>query len=639
MLIFLALYQDWTAYLLAVVFVLIHHGVFGVLWPGEVYNHPAALSAPWTWAAIHAFFILSAGAGSVTAWRFNEVAAAETKLILDSIGEGILGLDLEGKLTLINPAAQNMLGLNNGNSLGLPFHQIVSLKKFNKKVCSDTPFSIAESLQNGLAHHSADQVFCREDGICFPVEYQSTPVVQRGVFQGLVVNFTDITDRKLADERQHRDLEQLSILNEIGQAVNSTLDLKGVLNLLLNKIDETLPYSAVTLRLYNRQTGSLEPVDSRNMDEEQWKQNSGDFEYVGPQGLSRTVFERKAPLALRDIQSDPNALRPELFHRQGFVSFLGLPLMADGEVLGVLGVYTKKPHEFTREEIKFLTTLVNQVAVAIHNSQLYEQVRQQAIELDKANRLQADFTAMIVHDLRSPLMSIMSIAALLEDGLFGKMTAEQKKWVSKINVNSSELGNLVSDILDLSKLEAGRIEVVKQSIDLGDFMKTSLETFLPVAKEKQISLKIKPISGIDKIEADPRRLDQVLQNLVSNAMKFTPEGGKIEVGAKRIGSNEVRIWVKDSGIGIAPDEISSLFQKYHQMSNANSGGGKGTGLGLLICKMIVEAHGGSIQVESDLGKGSTFTVTIPLEPRELMIVEKDVARLDSETTPVDAAYC
>jgi len=527
--------------------------------------------------------------------------------------DGIITANERALIESFNPAAEAIFGYRAEEVLGKPFTLLMS-ERCHEAHQEALPRATSAAETN-LVGKTLELQGVRKDGTEFPIEL-SLAAWKVGRCPRHLSVIRDITERKLADETKRRNLEQFRILNEINKAVNSTLDLKDILNLLLNKIDETLPYSKTTLRLYDRQTGSLEPVALGNLDEQQWRRGSDIDQSISRRGLSHAVGESKAPIIVPNVQSDPRSVAPELFRKQGLFSFLGLPLIADGEVLGVLGVYTKKPHDFTDEEVKFLSTLVAQVAVAIRNSQLYEQVSRQAVELKKANAIQADLTAMIVHDLRSPLINIMSIASLLEDGLFGEMTAEQKKWAGKINANSSNLANLVSDILDLSKLEAGHIELVKLSIDLGEFIQSSLENYLPRVKEKRITLKLKPSSDLVMIDADPRRLDQVMQNLVSNAIKFTPAGGKIEVGTGLQGSNEVKIWVKDSGVGIPPDEIGSLFQKYRQMSNANAVGEKGTGLGLVICKMIVEAHGGRIEVESEPGKGSTFTITMPLKQPE-----------------------
>ncbi len=527
--------------------------------------------------------------------------------------DGIITTNEWDLIELFNPAAEAIFGYRGEEVLGKPLTLLMP-ERYHEAYREGIKRA-SSKVESRIIGKTLELRGRRKDGNDFPLELSLAAwKVGRDARYACVIR--DITERKLADKSERRHLEQLRILNEIGQAVNSTLDLQAVLNLLLSKIDETLPYAATTLRLHNQQTGSLEPVIARNLDEEQCKRSSEVYKSIAMRGLSKAVFDSGAPLKVLNVQTDPRTVQPELFRKQGLVSFLGQPLIADGAVLGVLGVYTKEPHDFTDEEVKFFSTLVAQVAVAIRNAQLYGQIRQQATELEKANRLQADFTAMIVHDVRSPLMNIMSIASVLEDGVFGEMTAEQKKWAGKIIINSSNLANLVSDILDLSKLEAGHIKLVKERFDFGEFARSSLEDYLPRVKEKRISLSLNFDSDVGRIDADPRRLNQVLGNLVSNAIKFTPAGGAIEVGARREGSKGVEMRVKDSGVGIPPDEIGGLFRKYCQVSSAKATGETGTGLGLVICKMIAEAHGGRIEVESEPGKGSTFTLTLPLTRQE-----------------------
>lgn len=233
------------------------------------------------------------------------------------------------------------------------------------------------------------------------------------------------------------------------------------------------------------------------------------------------------------------------------------------------------------------------------------------LQSEATERLKADFTAIIVHDLRTPLMTIMSGAALLEDGLVGPVNEEQKRWLAKIGASTEKLVDLVNDFLDLSKLEAGRIDLVKEEIDLHELIKNAIDSHLVLAQDKSISLRSALDPAPARIQADPRRLEQVLTNLLSNAIKFTGEDGEIEVGITREDTREVRVWVRDSGIGIPAEEIASLFQKYRQTTSGKSSRQKGTGLGLVICKMIVEAHEGQIWVESQQGKGTTFFFSLP----------------------------
>jgi signal transduction histidine kinase len=218
--------------------------------------------------------------------------------------------------------------------------------------------------------------------------------------------------------------------------------------------------------------------------------------------------------------------------------------------------------------------------------------------------------AMIVHDLRAPLTAIMSSAAIIEDGLVGPVTDEQKNWLLKISTGSRSLLNLINDFLDLSKIEAGRLELVKAEIDLAQLIQASLEDYMVLAREKKISLKGRFEKPLSRISVDAARLGQVFTNLISNAIKFTGEGGTIELGAAQ-NDGETTVWVKDSGVGIPAHEIGDLFEKYRQTQSGKTSKHKGTGLGLVICKMIVESHGGKIWAESHEGKGTTFFFNLP----------------------------
>ncbi len=590
-----------------------------------------------------------------------------------------------------------------------------------------------------------------------------------------------ITERKQAEQR-------LTSLHEINIAMTSSLDLHAVLNVLMEKIDLFLPYTAVLVWLRNRETGLLERAACRNLDEEDWKGRK----LTSTPSLVKAAMEDKVPVMASNIQTDPRTLDPDLYRRHGLVSYLGVPLLTKGEVLGVLVFLTREEHKFTNEEIEFLSTLAGQAAIAIHNSQLHEQTKRQAVELQKANenlqkreeiqkllkelsqditsldidsllrkltekvrgalradvsdvrvverevwqvigvsglepdllnppgsgttrgltkwilenrrpltihditktniptgttlkslglrgylgvplfsragevigvlralsyqqreftqeemdllqqlangaaialenarlleqtkkqaveleeanKAQADFAAMIAHDLRSPLMNVIGAAGMMQDGLLGPVNEEQKKWLVKIEGNSRNLVDLVSNFLDLSKVEAGHIDLTKEEVDLKGLLQRSLENYLILAQKKKISLLERLEAGLPQVKVDPRRLDQVLSNLISNAIKFTGEGGRVEVGAgveKRVG---VRVYVRDSGVGIPKEEIGNLFEKYRQTTSGKISKQKGTGLGLVICKVIVDAHGGKIWVESEEGKGSTFMFTLPNE--------------------------
>src|SRR2546426_82350 len=211
MLTFLALCQDWIPYLLAVAFVAVHHGVVGVLWPRSVYNHEAAFNAPWTWAGIHALFVLWSCVGSVVAWRFNEQAFAQTALILQAAGEGIFGVDTEAQITFINPAAATILGIDPRSVIGKRIGQVVNHLATDGTRLPDEDSPILAPLKDREAHQATDQIFGRMDGSYVPVDYVSTPMLERDQLTGVVVSFNDITARHQSEaalQQSHRMLEE-----------------------------------------------------------------------------------------------------------------------------------------------------------------------------------------------------------------------------------------------------------------------------------------------------------------------------------------------------------------------------------------------------------------------------------------------
>ena len=211
MLSFLALCQDWIPYLLAVAFVAVHHGVVGVLWPQSVYNHEAAFNAPWTWAGIHALFVLWSCVGSVVAWRFNERAFAQTALILQAAGEGIFGVDTDAQITFINPAAASLLGMDPRAIVGKKLGQVVHHLATDGTQLPDDDSPILAPLKDRQAHQATDQIFGRLDGSYLPVDYVSTPMIERDQLTGVVVSFNDITARHRSEaalQQSHRMLEE-----------------------------------------------------------------------------------------------------------------------------------------------------------------------------------------------------------------------------------------------------------------------------------------------------------------------------------------------------------------------------------------------------------------------------------------------
>jgi GAF domain-containing protein/HAMP domain-containing protein len=413
-----------------------------------------------------------------------------------------------------------------------------------------------------------------------------------------------LENARLFQETQ-RSLKRIRGLHEIDKAIASSLELNIVLNVLLEQIESFLPCPASsTIRLFDRDSGLLEPVACRNLDIEAWRA------WKGGRGTSSIVYQTKAPVMIPNVQCDPRTQDVEFFVEHNLVSYLGVPLIVKEEALGVLGFYTSEERPFSREEVEFLVTLGGQAAIAIHNSQLYGQVRKQAVELEQSNKVKDEFLSVMSHELRTPLIAIMGYAGLMEDGMMGENSPDQAKAIGVIKKESDHLLAMIREILDATRLESGAAIADKQPADLAKLLAEIEDTYrLPLGKP--VALRWRYDSSLPIACTDVTKLKQILQNLISNAIKFT-ETGSITISARRsIEEEAVYFEVADTGIGIPSEMLPLIFDKFRQVDSSDTRSYDGVGLGLFIAKKFAELLGGSIAVRSDPGRGSTFTVTLP----------------------------
>jgi signal transduction histidine kinase/CheY-like chemotaxis protein len=421
--------------------------------------------------------------------------------------------------------------------------------------------------------------------------------------------------RHKAEETLKERNRELLALRTISETTLASLELQPVLEKILEQAILIGSFDLGNIRLLDASREMLEVVVTRGYRD---PQNVLSHRTISksPEAAHSSHFKELIFMQTCIEEHVPACRGLRTFKKERVESFLQVPVRAEGDVLGIIQLASRTPRCFRTEEVNLLETIGNQMGIAVQRSRLYQQTREQAQQLEKANRMQADFVAMIAHDLRSPLMNICGAAEVMSKGIFGDVTVEQARWLGRIIANSHNLINLVSDFLDVSKLEAGYVILFKEMLDLPSLIEKSVENFLIPAQEKQISLKKTLPLSLPAIDADRRRMDQVFSNLFSNAIKFTPHGGNVEVGAEQSKDGLVQFWVQDDGIGIPAGEIAHVFDKYRQCSNADASAQKGTGLGLVICKMVVQAHGGRIWVESEEGRGSTFYVSLPLQADE-----------------------
>ncbi len=408
-------------------------------------------------------------------------------------------------------------------------------------------------------------------------------------------------------EEIQRHLKRIGALHEINLAINSTLDLRSVADVLLEKVDCFLSYpTAATLRLVNKTSGEIEPFACRNMDESAWKAQQGRF----GRGLTNEVAETRAHLAVEEIDADPRTQEAEFFRENNLVSYLGVPLVAKGEILGVISIYSKERHRFTDEEIDFLGTLGEQAAIAIDNSRIYEETRNRAVESDTANKLKGEFLSVMSHELRTPLAVAMGYTGMIKEGVLGGINSLQHQALDKVLRRGHDQLYMINSILYAASLEARSVKVEKNNVSPSDML-DELRSSYDVILEKKISLAWDYSSELPVIRTDARKLRHVLENLINNAIKFTDKGS-VAISARCLpGAKIVRFSVADTGIGISKDFLPIVFDIFRQVDGSSTRLHGGVGLGLYIVKKFTELLGGKVEVESRFGKGSMFTVAIP----------------------------
>jgi signal transduction histidine kinase len=314
------------------------------------------------------------------------------------------------------------------------------------------------------------------------------------------------------------------------------------------------------------------------------------------------------PLHHRQVSVSP------WFTNEGIVAFAGFPLLVQDQLLGVMAVYHRRPLD--RNAVELLMLFAQHAATAIQEANLFhlstEQTgRLEAInaELNRANQHKSEFLANMSHELRTPLNSILGFSQLLLEGDGGALSTDQRQDVEIITQNGRHLLALINDLLDISKLEAGKAQLNRGMVEVPELVQECIEGLGSLARTKKLDLRSELAPDLGLVFGDGPKIKQILLNLLGNAIKFT-EAGEVRLRVERQGA-DLLVTVQDTGIGVPPEDQERIFESFQQGRTGISGKYQGTGLGLAICRRLVEMHGGRIWVESAPGRGSTFCFTIP----------------------------
>jgi signal transduction histidine kinase/CheY-like chemotaxis protein len=424
-----------------------------------------------------------------------------------------------------------------------------------------------------------------------------------------------------------RRVEQLEALAEVGEAVSSSLDADEVLATIVSTAVELSGTDGGSLmeydedsRLFRVRTAIGTPATV--VDALRDTRIHVDETLVGRACTTRTPLQ---VTDLSELDRDPHLT---VLYEAGWRSLLAIPLLRADRVVGALVVRRRQPGTFSQETTEVMEAFASQSAIALTNARLYQELERQSAELEVASRHKSEFLASMSHELRTPLNAVIGFSEVLLERMFGDLNERQEDYLRDILSSGRHLLALLNDVLDLSKVEAGQMELDRTEVAVEPAIAYTLAMVRERALDHRISLRTEVAPDVGVVRADELRLKQVLLNLLSNAIKFTPDGGRVTVSA-RTWHGELEVTVADTGIGIAPQDQVRIFDSFQQGGRA-ARKVEGTGLGLTLTKRIVELHGGRVWLTSEVGHGSTFGFSIPLTD--------SFPDPDRDLTPLDAGH-
>jgi len=408
-----------------------------------------------------------------------------------------------------------------------------------------------------------------------------------------------------------RSVGELRALGEIGQAVSSTLDLETVLGTIVARARE----------LTGTDGGSVYEYDEAREEFHLHTTNGLPAELVdalraapirkGEGALGRMAVTGE-PVQVPDI-TDPGIYQSRLrdvLVRLGYRSLIALPLLRENHLLGGLVVNGKTAEAFRPQAVELLKTFASQSAIAIQNARLFREIETKSRQLEAASRHKSEFLASMSHELRTPLNAIIGFSEVLSERMFGEVNDKQLEYLHDIHASGHHLLALINDILDLSKIEAGRMELDLRRFSLPALLDDAMTLVRERAGRQGLALGLEVDPALGEWVADERKIKQSVINLLSNAVKFTPAGGRVTLRARPLDA-AVEVAVVDTGVGIAPADQALVFDEFRQARGDHLRRSEGTGLGLALVKRFVELHGGSIRLDSAPGQGSTFAFMLP----------------------------
>jgi signal transduction histidine kinase len=404
-------------------------------------------------------------------------------------------------------------------------------------------------------------------------------------------------------------LEQQTAISEILRVISSSpTDVQPVLDAIADRAARLCDAAAASMYLTDGDV--LRHLASKGASPD--PVSSVDALPINRDSISGRALLDGTTIQVRDMLAEGSEypLSHELAARFGHRTVVVTPLYREGQPFGTILLRREEVRPFTDREVALLRTFGDQAAIALENLRLFREIQDKSRQLEVANQHKSEFLANMSHELRTPLNAIIGFSEVLLERLFGELNEKQDDYLKDIHSSGRHLLSLINDILDLSKVEAGRMELDLATFDLPSAISNAMTLIRERAQRHDITLAVETDPQLGDAVADERKFKQILLNLLTNAVKFTPDGGRIDVRAHRDGDS-ILVSVQDTGIGIADDDQKAVFEEFRQVGRQYTNKHEGTGLGLALTRKFVELHGGRIWLESEPGKGSTFTFIIP----------------------------
>lgn len=535
------------------------------------------------------------GRGGETLSRERKEELREAALIFESIiRESPLAIDIfdrEGKVLIWNPAAERLFGWSAEEVLGNPLPTIPEETRHEIEI-------INTATLDGDRFTGVETRLQRKDGQLIDISLSTAPFYDaEGRISGAMAVLVDISERKHAEK-------VLAFLSRISSEITRSLTVLPILKRLAELMLPVLgDFVAIDLQGAD---GHLERVASLHVDPAMAEivEELQRYPPIDPQRFRGTRSDQQ-PRIIHDVTDDwfvyssNNVEHLRLLRRLAPRSIMIVPLTTRNQTLGTITLALTLPgRSYGFTDLELAQEVARRASIAVENAQLFEQTEQ-------AVKARDEVMAVVSHDLRNPISTITMTTDLLREQL---PEGEAMRLLDTIGRSTERMERLIRDLLDVTRIEAGGLTIERGPVDPAELVREAVELHLPHARENGIALEAEIEEGLPTIQADRERLLQVFQNLVDNALKFTPSGGRVTVGAEHR-TDEVRFEIRDTGPGIPPDQLPNLFDRFWQ---ARKGAGGGAGLGLTIARGIVEAHGGQIRAESHPGSGTAIIFTIPV---------------------------